>query len=537
MKYDCLACHKQITATKNNRYRTHTDGNGERCENSSVEIPEHLLAQPVGKDDAPDVPREGVDYAVCPQCDRKVKLTRLGYFEPHATTLKGGDTCATTGVRAKHARKTETVPLPGDEPKGPEAARPEVSAQQEITSPAPTSESAPAASSPPEPQPTTGAAAPDAPAAGPTAYDVWAFEKEAEKYHEEGPAGEPILPLSTPALALEPDPEEIITIPVLSPESTSTSKPSSGPGPGTSSDAPGGPEEPASADEGPWPLAPAVSELFQQPLSPFFQPGPIPVSVRTVEAMNDRGREIATRLREIFYSYVNRNARDNRSAQTTLGPSEIGSPCDRQLAMKLMGVPAVNPQESWAPFVGTAVHVELANMFEWANGANSGRFAVEMPLTFGSAVVPRGTGDLLDRVLFMFLDHKLMGKYSLKKLIEQGPSEEYRVQLHTYAYGAEKAGEKVKEIALVGWPREESSLQNLYVHVEPYDRQIALDAIARVERLHREVQGRIGAVPTNVFVSENPLEVAQTFGTADACRWCPFHNKADKRFTRGCPGK
>lgn len=513
MKYDCLACHKQVTATKNNRYRTHTDGNGERCENSSVEIPEHLLAQPVGKDDAPDVPREGVDYAVCPQCERKVKLTRLGYFEPHTETLMGGDTCATSGVRAKHARKTETVPLPGDEPKGPEAARPEVSAQQEITSSAPTSEFAPAASSPSAPPQTSGAAAPDAPADEPTAY--------------EDPGPPPALEAVT----------ELATTGTLSLGSTSTSNDSPGPGPGTSSDAPGEPEGTASADEGPWPLAPAVNELFQQPLSPFFQPGPIPVSLKTVEAMNDRGREIATRLREIFYSYVNRNARDNRSAQTTLGPSEIGSPCDRQLAMKLMGVPAVNPQESWAPFVGTAVHAELASMFEWANGANSGRFAVEMPLTFGSSVVPRGTGDLLDRVLFMFLDHKLMGKYSLKKLIEQGPSDEYRVQLHTYAYGAEKAGEKVKEIALVGWPREESSLQNLYVHVEPYDRQIALDAIARVERLHREVQGRLGKVPTNVFVSEDPLEVAQTFPVGDACRWCPFHNRADKGFTSGCPGK
>jgi hypothetical protein len=520
VKYDCLACHKQVTATKNNRYRTHTDGTGDRCENSSTEIPEHLLAQPVGKDDAPDVPREGVDYAVCPQCDRKVKLTRLGYFEPHPTTLKGGDTCLTTGVRAKHARKTETVPLPGDEPKGPEAARPEVSAQQEITSPAPTSESAPAASSPPEPPQTSGAAASDAPAEVPT-------------------AAEP----STSDGALEAV-TELATTGTLSPESTPTSGPSdslSTPTAGsTSSDAPGSGKGSASAGadlQGPFRVGPAVGGPFQQPFSPFFQPGPIPVSVKTVEAMNERGREIATRLREIFYSYVNRNARDNRSAQTTLGPSEIGSPCDRQLAMKLMGVPAVNPQESWAPFVGTAVHAELAAMFEWANGANSGRFAVEMPLTFGSSVVPRGTGDLLDRVLFMFLDHKLMGKYSLKKLIEQGPSDEYRVQLHTYAYGAEKAGEKVKEIALVGWPREESSLQNLYVHVEPYDRQIALDAIARVERLHREVQGRLGKVPTNVFVSENPLEVAQTFGTGDACRWCPFHNKADKRFTRGCPGK
>lgn len=532
MKYDCLACHKQVTATKSNRYRTHTDGTGDRCENSSTEIPEHLLAQPVTKDDAPDVPREGVDYAVCPQCERKVKLTRLGYFEPHPTTLKGTETCRKSGVRAKHATKEVDVPLPGDEPLPPSAARPAVSAQQEITSSAPTSESAPAASSPPEPPSTTGAVVPDAPADEPTVYNVWATPDGAL----EAVAGL----ATTGTFSLESGAALTGPMPSFSPGSTTTSPASSAPEPSTSSDAPGEPEGTASADsapEGPFRVGPAVGGPFQQPFSPFFQPGPIPVSVKTVEAMNDRGREIATRLREIFYSYVNRNARDNRSAQTTLGPSEIGSPCDRQLAMKLMGVPAVNPQESWAPFVGTAVHASLAEMFEWANGANSGRFAVEMPLTFGSSVVPRGTGDLLDRVLFMFLDHKLMGKYSLKKLIEQGPSDEYRVQLHTYAYGAEKAGEKVKEIALVGWPREESSLQNLYVHVEPYDRQIALDAIARVERLHREVQGRLGTVPTNVFVSENPLEVAQTFDTGDACRWCPFHNKADKRFTRGCPGK
>ena len=48
MKYDCLACHKQVTATKNNRYRTHTDGTGEPCEMSSVEIPEHVLAEADG---------------------------------------------------------------------------------------------------------------------------------------------------------------------------------------------------------------------------------------------------------------------------------------------------------------------------------------------------------------------------------------------------------------------------------------------------------------------------------------------------------
>lgn len=523
MKYDCLACHKQVTATKNDRYRTHTDGDGNRCGNSSEPIPEHLLAQPVTKDDPPDVPREGVDYAACPQCVRKVKLTRLGYFEKHDTTLRGGERCLTSGVRARHARKTETVPLPGDGPQPSGAAIPKVRAQEEAEKAGLLN----AGSAPADSPEFTGSSD-----TTPTAYNVWAFEKEAE----ERPAA---LAVDTPspapsATAAEGDPEEIITIPVLSPESTTTSPASPGTGPSTSSDAP---EDTAPADTGPWPLAPVLAPGVLQPFSHFFQPFPVPERLKAAESMTERGREIATRLREIFYSYNNRNARDNRSAQTTLGPSEIGTPCDRQVAMKLLGVPAVNPQESWAPFVGTAVHASLAEMFEWANGANSGRFAVEMPLTFGSSVVPRGTGDLLDRVLFMFLDHKLMGKYSLKKLIQEGPSETYRVQLHTYGYGAELAGERVKEIALVGWPREESTLANLYVHVEPYDRQIALDAITRVERLNREVQGRVGAVPTNVFVSEDPMEVARTFPVGDDCKWCPFYNKADKGMERGCPGK
>ena len=512
MKYDCVneTCRKQVTATKNDRYRTHTDGTGERCEMSSEPIPEHVLAQPVGKDDDPAVPREGVDYAVCPQCGRKVKLTRLGYFEPHATTLKGKDTCATTGVRAKHARKTETVALPGDEPLPPSAARPAVHAQQEITSSAPTSESAPAASSPPEPPQTTGAAAPDAPAGGTTAYE---------------------------------DPEEIITIPILSPESTPTSEPSGSsltPTAGsTSSDAPGSEAGSVSADEGPWPLGVTYSEVFLQPLSPFSQPGEIPVKIKLADSMSERGKEIAARLRETFYAYTNRDHSSNRSAQRTLGPSEIGSPCDRQIAMKLLGVKPVNPQEGWAPFVGTAVHAELARMFDWANGggSGSGRYHTEISVELPSELVPRGTLDLYDGVLYMVDDHKLMGRWSLDKLIQEGPSETYRVQLHTYGLGAERAGFKVKEVALIGWPRQESSLDKLYVHVEKYDRKIAEAALARVERIGSEARGRIGEVPTNAFVSRKPLEVAQTFPAGDDCKWCPFYNRADKRMERGCPGR
>ncbi len=498
-KYDCPACKKQVTATKNNRYWSHSDGDGEPCGMSSVEIPEHILAQPVGADDAPDVPREGVDFAVCPQCERKVKLTRLGYFEPHDTTLRGGERCEVGGVRAKHARKTETVPLPGDEPKGPEAARPAVrDSERPVANRGLALTAAPAA-------PTPGAGE-DAPATT----------------SEDSPT-----PSSEPSAEAPP-----ATGGSSSPESTSTSKDSSeaSSASSTSSDAP----EEEGAAVGPFQLAPNLDDKILQPFSHIFQPFPVPPKVRLAEAMSDRGKELAARLRETFYAYTNRNTKDNRSAQKTLGPSEVGSPCDRQIAMKLMGIPPVNPQEGWAPFVGTAVHAELARMFEWANGggAGSGRYVTEMQVKFPSTLVPYGTLDLLDRVLYMVDDHKLMGRYSLEKLIKEGPSETYRIQLQIYGLGATLAGEKVKEVALIAWPRQESSLDKLYVHVEPFDRKVAEAALARVESIAESV-----GIRKSDERAPDDMTIAQEFQPGDDCKWCPFHLKGDKGMTRGCPGK
>lgn len=485
-KYDCHACKKQVTATKNNRYRSHSGGDGEPCEMSAAEIPEHVLAHPVGAADAPDVPREGVDYAVCPQCDRKVKLTRLGYFEPHNATLKGGDRCPTSGVRAKHARKTEDVPLPGDgravvEGLERKAELEEARLRAEVDAAREDYSLTPAAN--------------------------WGLA----------------LPAGSSASTEESSPESTATWP--------SSSSGSDPQPSTSSDAP---EEPAAA--GPFQLAPNLGDgSILQPFSHILQPFEAPPRVKLADAMSDRGKEIAARLREIFYAYTNRDHSSNRSAQKTLGPSEAGSPCDRQIAMKLMGVTPVSPQEGWAPFVGTAVHVELAKMFEWANGSGSGRYVTEMPLTFGSSVVPRGTSDLLDRVLFMIMDHKLMGRWSLDKLIQNGPSETYRIQGQIYALGAALAGEKVKEVAIIGWPRQESSLDKLYVHVEPFDKKLAEAALKRVERIAEQVQEI--RRPDGLGSTPSVMSAAQVFEAGDDCKWCPFHLKNDKNFSRGCPGK
>lgn len=231
--------------------------------------------------------------------------------------------------------------------------------------------------------------------------------------------------------------------------------------------------------------------------------------------MSKEGKQLADRLKEIFYSYVNRRDDDNRGAQSHVGPSEVGTPCDRRLAMSLMRHGRVNPGgDNWASFVGTCVHKGLAEVFVWA-GDRTGRFATEVPLEFPSEYMPRGTGDLLDRVMMLFADHKLMGRHSLERLRVDGPSETYKVQVMLYAYAARKSGERVDHVAIIGWPREGSSLDDLYVWCVPYDPGVAREALKRLERIGSQVAGT----------------APEDWDTADDCRYCPYHGPA------GCPGE
>jgi hypothetical protein len=247
-----------------------------------------------------------------------------------------------------------------------------------------------------------------------------------------------------------------------------------------------------------------------------FVPAPRVKAPAEAYPMSPLGEKLAAGLKELFYNYVNRKQPDNRSAQLTIGPSEVGTPCDRRLAMSLMRTLPVNPGgDGWAAFVGTCVHVGLADMFVWA-GKHTGRYAVEVPLTFGSEYMPKGTGDLLDRTLYLFADHKLMGRSSLDRLRTAGPSETYVVQVMLYAYAARRAGETVENVAIYGWPREGSSLSDLYVWAVPYDPAVAANALARVERI-----GGLVAAHSDM----------KDWDTADDCRFCPHHGPSS------CPGR
>ena len=482
-----------MTATKNNRYRTHTDGAGEPCEMSSVEIPAHVLdAGPVDPKAPADVPVAGVDYAQCPQCTRKVALTRLGYFEPHDETLRGGDRCVVSGVRYEHARKLADVPLPGDglgaSPVSKVRDSSTPAANRGITSPARTSTNAGADSSPAEPPPNSGVTAPETPTpANASEGSEIDWSKVGDLKHLESAPG------ASPSASTESSsPESPTTLPA-SPEPSSES------------------EEEVSS------LGTSFSRNFLQPASPWLQParwmttflqpeeyeGPV-----KGEPMGELAKQIADQVKTLFYSHVNQM---DRTRQTTMGPSEAGSPCDRRLGASLLGLKPVNPGGSgWAPFKGTAVHAALADMFEKAD-AGSGRFAVERRLKLNDPNVPHGTCDLIDRTMCLVIDHKVTGRYTLDKARRGELSETYLTQGQLYAYAAELAGEKIKDVAIIFWPMESSSLDGMHVHVEKYSRSKAKAALARIGKIAEKVKGGMSAY--------------RELPAGDDCTWCPMHLK------------
>lgn len=553
--YQCTAkdCGKRVTATKNMRYRSHKRPDGESCENGSVEIPEReLRAGPVDPDSDPAVPEEGRDYAVCPECTRRVRLTSNDYYEHHDSTLRGGERCPKAGTRYRVEGKvrsklkpTENVPLPGDElpAKGVLAQqRPEVSDTTEGRKLA-----APATRA------STESAEPGLPAedAATASGDALLTPEEFKSYPSVAPgpenptaaanlARQPMEPRSLESRTVHPGPDEdeqwaahmrgedeprFRQPTELSPELMTTSSPWDE----LIADS-------TSSDGTLVPLFGGSTGLFLQPGSPFLQPGDgkVPSGELSPDA-----RDLATRIKETFYAYSNRKTKDNRSAQTTLGPSEIGTPCDRRLALTVMGVPPVNPGgDGWAAFVGTCTHGGMEDVYRWAD-AGTGRYAVEIRLTFGSVLVPYGTSDLLDRKEGDIVDWKVMGEYSLKKFKAEGPSDTYRIQAHTYGYGAEQAGEKVRRVNIVGLPRAGSSLDSMHVWSEPYDRDVAKQAIARVEAIYARTQQL--AVETGALAEDSTADLlrrGREFDTATPyeCRFCPFYLKGDKEGVRGCSG-
>ncbi len=432
------------------------------------------------------------EKVICPGCDKELAPTTSGRYRKHkdcdfSQTVIQEEECSTStpAPTATSQTASSAEPSPGD-------------ATESATSATPSTDSSPAS-----PEPAGGASTASAPPALPgveeyaTVLDAMSRE-QLEAYKLE--VDSKLTPFTQPT---PPDYER----PTLFSQPVGVNQGGSGP--------------------------PSASP----PATSFSQPAGRRSEQPEVEMSTDAA-SIAARLKELFYAYDNRRSEDNRSAQVTMGPSEMGSPCDRRLALSLMRMPPVNPGgDGWAAFVGTCIHAGLEELFMWAD-AGTGRFVTEQRLEFASVYVPKGTADLIDRTLLMILDHKCQGRWSRNKLKTQGPSPTYKVQAHVYAHGARLRGEKIEKIAIVSWPRDEATLDDLYVHVEDYNPLIAKRAFERVEKIGAEVEEKLAlaAVDVKDELTSKAL-VAGDFNVADDCRFCPFFLPNARDITRGCNGK
>ena len=224
-----------------------------------------------------------------------------------------------------------------------------------------------------------------------------------------------------------------------------------------------------------------------------------------------------------------------RSQQRRIGPSELGVPCDRRIAYRLSGTPAVNDRgAAWKPYVGTAVHEQMANLVAKAelqrfsqNNTASERWKVEEKVNVGRIGKTDITGscDLFDVHHGAVWDWKFTTRNQIReKYRPHGPGDQYRIQAHLYGRGFARQGFDIRTVGIIFMTRD-GEFTDRHVWHEPYDEQIAIDALARATSI---------ATSIDVLGSEFTLE---SLPTADShCNFCPWFRSGASQIGQACPG-
>lgn len=243
--------------------------------------------------------------------------------------------------------------------------------------------------------------------------------------------------------------------------------------------------------------------------------------------------------RDYHQAIVNAITNHPRSLQRAIGPSEIGDPCARKIAHKLLGTPERPQQPGWRATVGTSVHAWLEDVFDHASVDTltqldgHERWLVETRVT--AAFMPElepltgqkfldGSCDLLDRLTATSIDHKAVGPRRLKAYRAKGdPGPTYRTQAHLYGLGWTLRGERVDHVA-VSFLSRDGDLSDSWWWTEPFNRELAEQAIERLRGI---------AVTVNALGKAAPAVLP----TADShCTFCPYYQPRAEDLGVACPG-
>lgn len=182
-----------------------------------------------------------------------------------------------------------------------------------------------------------------------------------------------------------------------------------------------------------------------------------------------------------------------RDKQSSVGPSDLGDPCDLCLASKMArrGPLAVGGGRdsgfSLSAWVGTAMHEKLEKDIDLPEGhilCEEKVFIANIP----------GYGDIYGHIDVQFLLMGIWNDYKSAKVKDihgyklDGVPEKHGIQLMTYGYGLRNAGRKADYAALTYIPRDNNNPDEIWVATAEYNEQVAIDALERAESIWKRLQ-------------------------------------------------
>jgi hypothetical protein len=242
----------------------------------------------------------------------------------------------------------------------------------------------------------------------------------------------------------------------------------------------------------------------------------------TAVASTPNGQDTTSAIARMLRQHItDASANDPRSRQRTIGPSGVGTPCDRRLAYTLLDWPATNTDsDPLAAIIGKATHTWLAETFTPLSD-----FLVEQRVTVRGALT--GNADLYYKPLGAVLDWKVVGPTAMKKYKTHGISAQYRTQIHLYGKGLANAGHDVRLVGCVFLPRT-GRLADMLVVAEHYDPAIADRALARMDT--------IVSLVAALDVEHQPAGWDLLPATDAFCQYCDWFLPGSKDLSIGCPG-
>jgi len=220
------------------------------------------------------------------------------------------------------------------------------------------------------------------------------------------------------------------------------------------------------------------------------------------------------------------DANSARSVQATIGPSELGSLCDRRIAYRLAGTPEVNWWSDPLPaIVGTAVHGWLENAIKKFQEVHfMDRWMTE--ITVQPDPLVKGHVDLYDRDLSSIIDWKTVSPTKLKAWKASGPPEHYKDQVNLYGRGALNQGLAVSKVILVAVPRS-GWLRDMQIWVDEY----------RPERAQAALD-RMYAIANTMIKAGDDLSFEDIPSVPSGeCSFCPWYRGGSGRASMsGCSG-